>query len=81
MPYCAPPHRIGGAVPDSVSTLLLRGSQRALDVSLDITARLARLSNDERAWVSNLFRDLCSRLPALDAKRGAHQGQGASPDT
>lgn len=69
MPYRAHLIALADLYQIPVSTPLLRGSQRAVNVSLDTTARLARLSNDNRAWVSNLVRDLCSRPPALDAKR------------
>ncbi|NUX98885.1 helix-turn-helix domain-containing protein [Paraburkholderia youngii] len=47
-----------------VSTLLQRGSGRAVDVSIEIAEQLERLSNDDRAWVGSLVRDLCKRLPA-----------------
>ncbi|WP_433696475.1 helix-turn-helix domain-containing protein [Paraburkholderia phenoliruptrix] len=56
-----------------VSTLLGRSSDRAVDVSADITAQLERLSNDDRNWVSNLVRDLCSRLPGSDEKKKGHR--------
>jgi transcriptional regulator with XRE-family HTH domain len=47
-----------------VSALLQRGSDRAVDVSIEIAEQLKRLSNDDRAWVGGLVRDLCKRLPA-----------------
>lgn len=52
-----------------VATLIRRGSDRAIDVSIEIAEQLQRLSNEDRAWVGNLVRDLCNRLPTSDEKR------------
>jgi transcriptional regulator with XRE-family HTH domain len=52
-----------------VASLLQRASDRSVDVSLEIAAHLQRLSNEDRAWVGTLIRDLCKRLPAtIDQK-------------
>jgi transcriptional regulator with XRE-family HTH domain len=59
-----------------VSTLLRRSSERAVDVSLEITEYLERLGSDDRAWVSNLVKDLCSRLPSSDDKQAGNEGNG-----
>lgn len=58
-----------------VSTLLSRASNRATDVNLDITEQLARLSSDDRAWIGNLIRDLCNRLPAANEQEAGGKGR------
>lgn len=49
-----------------VSTLLRRGSDRAVDLGLELAEQLERLNNDDRAWVSGLVKDICSRLHTSD---------------
>jgi transcriptional regulator with XRE-family HTH domain len=51
------------------ATLIGRASDRASDVNLDIVEQLERLSSDDRAWIGDLVRDLCSRLPAAHAHK------------
>jgi transcriptional regulator with XRE-family HTH domain len=58
-----------------VSSLLQRGSDRAVDVSLEIAEQLERLSNDDRAWVGSLVRDLCKRLPSTSGHRAGNTGK------
>ena len=59
-----------------VSTLLRRASERPTDVSLEIAQQLERLGSDDRAWVGNLVKDLCSRLPAATDYKASSKGRG-----
>jgi transcriptional regulator with XRE-family HTH domain len=59
-----------------VSTLLERGSDRSTDISMEIAEQLDRLSNDDRAWVGDVVRELCSRLPAASE----HKAPGKRKD-
>ncbi|WP_175773324.1 helix-turn-helix domain-containing protein [Paraburkholderia phenazinium] len=58
-----------------VSTLLRRSSDRSTDVNMDIAEQLERLSSDDRAWVGNLVRDLCNRLPAAPELKATGKGR------
>jgi transcriptional regulator with XRE-family HTH domain len=58
-----------------VSTLLSRASDRATDVHVDIVEQLARLSSDDRAWIANLVRELCNRLPAANEHKAGGKGK------
>lgn len=57
------------------AALLQKASDRASDVSLEITEHLKRLSNDDRVWVGDLIRDLCNRLPSHDAHKAGSKGK------
>lgn len=59
-----------------VSTLLRRASDRPTDVSLEIAQQLERLNSDDRAWVGNLVKDLCSRLPPATEHKASAKGRG-----
>jgi transcriptional regulator with XRE-family HTH domain len=52
-----------------ISTLIGRASERSIDVNVDIAEQLERLSSDDRAWVGNLVRDLCNRLPSANESK------------
>jgi transcriptional regulator with XRE-family HTH domain len=58
-----------------VSTLIGRASDRAADVNVDILKQLARLSSDDRAWIGNLVRELCNRLPAATELKTTGKGR------
>jgi len=55
----------------SIDALIRGSSTRPLDLSQDMTEKISRLSQEDRAWVYNWMNQLCDRLtlkPDLESR-------------